>query len=198
MIEIEKKFILTAEEKQRLLKGAILVQKKTIHDIYYDTSEFALAKKDWWLRDRNGSFELKISLRLPSKKEEYAPTQYQELQEEQNIRKALGISSDYPFADALDRAGYVQAFTITTIREQYTKEGFTIAQDSVDYGYDLVEIERMVEHESEILQAEKDIYAFAQAQGLRVKEAGRGKVLEYLRRYNPVQYEAILQERERG
>ncbi|MBI2113221.1 MAG: CYTH domain-containing protein [Candidatus Wildermuthbacteria bacterium] len=192
MIEVEKKFILEQKDKEKLLEGAEFLHEKIIRDAYYDTKSFALAKKDWWLRERNGAFELKISTRIPQKQENFAPTQYRELETEEEIRKALDLSSKSPFLQALEEQGYLKAFALETIRKKYEKQGFTVDFDIVDYGYELAEIELMVDQESQIAEAEKRIWDFATSQGLSFNGEQRGKVLEYLRRYEPSQYQEIL------
>ncbi|MBI2642243.1 MAG: CYTH domain-containing protein [Candidatus Wildermuthbacteria bacterium] len=191
MIEIEKKFTLQAGDRERLLKDAEFVKRQEIHDTYYDTKDYSLAKKDWWLRFRNGNFELKVSFRIPSEKEKYAPTQYREFETDEEIKKALEITSEKSLKEALREAGYDEAFSLTTIREKYKKEGFTIDLDSVDYGYELAEIELMVEDENQINEAGERIRAFAEKQGLS-SEATQGKVLEYMRRFQPIQYQALI------
>src|SRR3989338_3434517 len=172
MIEIEKKFTLGKGDRERLLKGAEFVKKQEVHDTYYDTKDYSLAKKDWWLRLRNGNFELKVSFRIPSEKEKYAPTQYREFETDEEIKKALGIPassagelSQKPLRGALEESGYHEAFSLTTIREKYRKEGFTIDLDNVDYGYELAEIELMVEDENQINEAGEKIRAFGEKQG---------------------------------
>lgn len=191
MIEVEKKFTLKEGDRERLLKNAEFIKKLVVKDTYYDTEGYSLAKKDWWLRLRNGNFELKVSFRIPSEKEKYAPTQYRELETEKEIKKALGIVSQKPLKEVLEETGYHEAFSLTTIREKYKKEGFTIDLDNVDYGYELAEIELMVEDENQIDEAGERIRAFAEKQGLS-SEATRGKVLEYIRRFQPAQYETLI------
>ena len=46
MIEVEKKFQLSGEEKQRLLTGAAFVSEKTFTDVYYDTKDYFTTKQD--------------------------------------------------------------------------------------------------------------------------------------------------------
>lgn len=192
MIEIEKKFTLKEGDRERLLKNAEFVKKQVVNDTYYDTKNYSLAKKDWWLRLRNGGFELKVSFRIPSEKEKYAPTQYREFETDEEIKKALGIVSQKSLEEALKEAGYQKAFSLMTIREKYKKEGFTIDLDSVDYGYELAEIELMVEDENQINEAGERIRIFAERQGLS-SEATRGKVLEYMKRFQPTQYEELIE-----
>ena len=60
MIEVEKKFILTTEQEKSLIEGADFLGEKKFTDIYYDDEDFSLTKKDLWLRNREGRFELKI------------------------------------------------------------------------------------------------------------------------------------------
>ena len=42
MIEVEKKFILSEEEVEKLVKGSKFVGEVKLDDVYYDTSGFAL------------------------------------------------------------------------------------------------------------------------------------------------------------
>lgn len=53
MIEIEKKFLLTEAQRARLLKDAKKLEDKKVEDSYFDTSDYRLTTKDYWLRLRN-------------------------------------------------------------------------------------------------------------------------------------------------
>ncbi len=61
MIEIEKKFQLQLGDEERLLAGAFFQKEVVIQDVYWDTPEFAMTGKDWWLRKRDGVWELKMA-----------------------------------------------------------------------------------------------------------------------------------------
>src|SRR6185436_8604727 len=60
MIEVERQFHATEEQIQSLLQGAQFLGEKVNHDIYHDYPDYRLFKEDIRLRNRDGSFELKI------------------------------------------------------------------------------------------------------------------------------------------
>ena len=68
MIEVEQKFIITSETRDKLrVLGAQRTTKRHVCDVYFDTPEHSLMKQDHWLRKRDGKWELKYC--LLSKKE---------------------------------------------------------------------------------------------------------------------------------
>ena len=103
MIEVEKKFILTKKEKERLIKGAEFLNEKVFTDIYYDTNDFSLTSNDRWLRSRDGKFELKIPIHQGADR---LIDQYNELEDEQKIREALNLFSQRSISDDLARKEY--------------------------------------------------------------------------------------------
>jgi len=191
MIEIEKKFILTNVQKEKLLKNAEFLGEKTFTDIYYDTPEYALTKNDIWLRARNGKFELK----LPLQKNGYELTnQYHEVEGEEKIRQIFDIVPMRSFLEDIQSFGYASFGEFRTIRKEYKKEKFTIDLDEVDFGdsnYSIAEIELLVESEEEIKKANNEILTFAKLMGLR-SENLRGKMSEYLFRQKPEHYKALV------
>ena len=62
MIEVEKNFDLKPSDKKRLIQGARLLKRLTFSDVYYDTSDYSLTGNDYWLRVRDGRWEMKIPL----------------------------------------------------------------------------------------------------------------------------------------
>lgn len=200
MIEVEKKFILTAKQKERLLKGAEFVSEEIFTDIYYDTTEYALTKNDIWLRLRGDNFELKI----PAHENANAKVQsYTEIEGEENIRQIFNLLENKTFLEDMQVFGYGPFCVCTTTRKKYkkyfienqNKEKFSIDLDEVDYAdfqYVLAEIELMVESKAEMQKATKKIMAFAKSVGLRDMYV-RGKVLEYLRRKKPEHFQALVE-----
>src|SRR3989338_6378355 len=90
MIEVEKNFDLKPGDKERLIQDAKLIAEKTFTDIYYDTADFRLTTKDYWLRQREGKWELKVPLSEAIRKKE--TDQYRELEDEEEIKRAIGSS----------------------------------------------------------------------------------------------------------
>lgn len=182
MIEVEKKFTLKAHDKKRLLKGAQFIGETVNHDVYCDTKDFSLAKKDWWLRLRNAEWELKVPIRSVSGGQRaQTTTQYTELSTEKEIEEKLGIplNSFHPFASFI------------THREKYAKEGFHIDLDRTDFEFEIAEIELMVATEEQAQEASSRIIEFAKRHKLSQKPA-QGKVMEYLRRFKPNAHEVIV------
>ena len=192
MIEVEKKFILNEQDKERLTKNAEFLNERVFTDIYYDTEFFSLTSYDKWLRSREGRFELKLPLHEGADR---LADQYDELEDEQKIREALNLPLNGSFADDLTKAGYVPFCICKTTRRKYKKGLFIIDLDIVDFQdftYNIGEIELMVNEKSEIESAVEKIIDFAKMQNLTIAPV-RGKVIEYLRRARPSHYQVLVQ-----
>lgn len=192
MIEVEKKFILSKQDKERLVKDSQFLNERVFTDIYYDTEFFSLTSKDKWLRSRDGKFELKLPLHNGTDR---LTDQYEELEDEHKIRETLNLYSNEKFADTLVKAGYLPFCTCKTTRRKYKKESFIIDLDVVDFQdftYNIGEIELMVNDKSEIENAIEKIMVFTKEQNLAIAPV-RGKVIEYLRKMKPKHYQALVQ-----
>ena len=183
MIEVEKKFAMTDEEAKRILEGAVFVKEVIMIDSYCDTPDRRLSLKDWWLRERNGRFELKVASYAGEWKDQVV-NQYRELETDDEIAKALQLAGGGVLREQLKVAGYEPFATIKTTRKKYKKDGFTIDMDIMDFGYTISEIELMVESEAQMQEAVDKIMNFAKAHGLSTKSV-QGKLLEFLRRNDP-------------
>jgi len=192
MIEVEKKFILNEQDKERLTKDAEFLNERVFTDIYYDTEIFSLTAKDKWLRSREGRFELKLPLHDGA---ERLADQYDELEDESRIREALNLPPNGNLANDLAKAGYSSFCTCKTTRRKYKKGPFIIDLDIVDFQdftYNIGEIELMVDDKPAIEGAIEKIMNFAKEQNLTIAPV-RGKVIEYLKRVKPNHYQALVQ-----
>ncbi|MBS3176202.1 CYTH domain-containing protein [Candidatus Woesearchaeota archaeon] len=192
MIEVEQKFSLGERVKQSLLKGAKFISEKTFTDCYYDTADYALTRKDIWLRSREGSFELKVGA---NQDRGNSVMSYIELTDEQSIRGFLKIPQTGSLEEYLQQHGYVPFCTAITTRRKYQKGKFMIDLDIVDFRdfqYSICEIELMVENQSQIQKAKEEIVAFARLHQIPVREV-RGKVVEYLLRMRQDHYRALVE-----
>lgn len=192
MIEVEKKFKLNDEEKQRLIQGAEFLNEKAFVDIYYDTADFSLTSKDKWLRSRDDKFELKISLRQAVGR---VADQYDELENEGQIKQALNLPINENLTEGLARKGYLPFCRCKTTRRKYKKDIFIIDIDAVDFSdfsYNIAEIELMINDRSETENAITKIIDFAKRQNLAIVPV-RGKVIEYLKTSRPNHYRALVQ-----
>jgi adenylate cyclase class IV len=191
MIEIEKKFILTEEQKKRLLEGAEFLGEKKFTDTYYDDAQYSLTTRDVWLRVRDGKFELKVPMNMAI--EERVIDRYQELEADSEIAVYLGLPKDRVLMDVLRKNGYAPFSTIVTTRKKYKKDGYHIDLDATDFGYHIAEIEYMVNERSEIEKATRRILDYGKAYGLSGNGVIRGKVAEYLRKNSPVHFQALVE-----
>lgn len=190
MIEVEKKFILSSEDIERITEGAEFLGEKSFTDTYFDTSDYLLTKADKWLRLRGNRFELKLPMNQGKGSSQRQLDQYEELDTDESIYKALSIKSTSTLEKDLEINGYKPFSTFTTTRKKYKKGDFIIDLDVIDFGYSIGEIELMVESQSEMEEALNKILAFAKEQGLSVAPV-RGKVIEYIKRNNLEHYKAL-------
>lgn len=192
MIEVEQKFILKPRDAERLQAGATFVAERVMDDAYYDTKDCALGRQDQWLRLRNGRWELKVPLHGHSNTGT-AMQQYDELEDDDSIRKFLKLSGSGKLADDLAHAGYVMIAQYRTTRRKFKKGEFTIDFDLADYGdstYEIAEIELMVRDQSEMDAAVARIQEFAKQYGLAAVPV-RGKLIEYFKRRRPDIYQTL-------
>lgn len=192
MIEIEKKFILNEVAKDRLLEGAEFLSEKTIHDEYFDTEDFSLTKKDWWLRSRNGQFEFKIANHEGIDR---LVDSYKEIEDETEVKKMLNFPIEKDLKASLSEHGYTVFCAFTTIRKKYQKEGFGLDLDiatAPNFSFEVAEIELMVDNQSEAKDAIDKILDFADRIGLEKKRV-QGKVAVFLKLLKPDHFKALIE-----
>lgn len=186
MIEIEKKFLIDADNLKKIIKSAKIISQQKLVDIYYDTADFKLTTKDWWLRNRNGKFELKVSI-VGSKS---SVDRYHEIETEEEICQHLKITLINSLSETLEQNNIFQFAEIVSEREKYKKGDFTMDCDITDFDYSICEIELMVKDESQIVQALEKIEKFRKENNLSSNPV-RGKLVEYIYRNRPKHYQAL-------
>ncbi len=191
MIEVENRFLLTEENKGKLIDDAEFVGEETFTDIYYDTADASIMKRDMWLRFRNGKFEMKLPLNEKSVLQRKS-NKYKEIETEEEIRMVLGLPLNGDFTEVLEEKGYSPVLEIETTRKKYKKGEFVIVFDITNLGFSIGEIEIVVENESEIETASDRIIDFAERQGIELVST-EGKVLECLKINRPELYRAITE-----
>lgn len=191
MIEIEKKFVLKEREKKQILKNAQFLGNKVFTDIYYDTKDYSLTLKDYWLRFRDGKAELKV----PIKKENNTfINQYEEITDEERIRQKINIPKGKDLVSDLNANNYIPFCKCKTTRTKYRKGLFSIDLDFVDFNdfsYNIAEVETMIEEETAIDDAIEKINSFAKENNLEL-ESVKGKVIEYINKKIPHLYSKLL------
>lgn len=191
--EVERKFTLTDEQQLSLLTGSKFLGIKEIVDIYYDDVNFSLTTKDWWLRQRDGEWELKIPMnQLPH----HIRTldRYQEITDTERIMLALDLNTHRNLFDELKKSSIAPFCIAPTRRAKYTKDGFNIDIDEAnfqEFTYRVAEIELVVNSEADMNKAAQEILDFAAQQGLTVTYV-RGKIIEYLFRQKPDHFQALI------
>ncbi len=190
MIEVEKKFKLNPEQERRLIESAQLIEVKRHEDIYFDTDDFALTRQDHWLRTRNGRFELKR--RVHELGHKLGGTAYDEIEDEEGIREFLHLPGNGSLESNLHSAGYKPFAPIRKERRSYKRGDFHIDLDICDFGHDLAEIELMIDNAQDRGKALERIEALATELGLDQTPV-RGKIIEYLYRFSPDHYDALVE-----
>ena len=92
-LEIERKFQISQEKYEELLKTATDTPGVQHHDLYFDSATYQLSQRDWWLRWRDGRWDLKVSAQPCLDKDPPASTHFWELEDEALICQYLGITS---------------------------------------------------------------------------------------------------------
>ncbi|XP_077982586.1 thiamine-triphosphatase-like [Glandiceps talaboti] len=206
MIEVERKFSLKGDCERKLLEvGAACLQQKSFEDSYYDTDSYDLTLADFWLRQREGQWELKSPPEhrdVESKSAQYAETSAADeiLQKISAILKTRSLVSecDSETADQIavfvKQCGLKPFAVFRTDRKTYTLDGgFHIDLDETDFGYRVGEIELTVEQDGDVAAALQKIDAVAEKLGFTSVTRVPGKMDAYLQKHNVAHYEKLVQ-----
>ncbi len=180
MIEVEKRFNPSSEALAKMLADSEFLREKTLDNIYYDFEDYSLFKAYVKLRSRNGTFELKIH-----RTEANGVNAEEEIENEEEIKKYFNTAKSMrEFVDS-----EMQVFNRYVMnRKEYKNGDFIIDVDILDFGYEVVEIELMVENESKVAEAEKQIFNFAEKYHFSLEEVpSKGK--KYFEIVRPDLYE---------
>lgn len=189
MIEVEIKVPISENNVALLIDGADFIGEKTQRDKYYDNKEYDLTTKSIWLRDRNGSFELKYPI------ETFEPglsNRYKEYESDEEIKEVLSLSNTLSIEDAISEAGYFPFSDYVTVRKSYKNNEFRIDVDETNFGYSLCEVECMVENEGDILKAEENIKKFISDRGIDPTRLAVGKLVMYLKKNKPEHFKKLV------
>jgi adenylate cyclase class IV len=185
MIEVEKKFQPTDGQLSRLLVGAQFINEQKHTDIYYDLPDFSYLRKDTHFRKRDDKYELKIKMPVLSKH----TSRFEEIDDETDILERLGFDRNAGL-EKIIKENMIISCVIKTKRRKYKKDEFIIDIDKTDFGYNVCEIELLVESETEMNQAEEKIIAFAKKFDFPIEKLP-GKVKECLRITKPEIYKNL-------
>ena len=190
MIEVELKFVLSKEQKDLLLSNANFLCQETHTDVYYDSEDYSLSLKDFWLRKRNDKFTLKIPATtkdsVKSFQKKIVPKY--EIEDEDEIKKIFQITSNERLETALKESKYMPLYQFSTTRSKYEKNGFIIDIDISNFdnnlSYEICEIELIVNDEGEVNNALQKIKNFAQEHSITMQTDVEGKIYFYIRHKN--------------
>jgi adenylate cyclase class IV len=192
MIEIERKIEAVPAFLEHVSSHGVFVKKQTIHDTYFDTADYRYTGQNMWLRARDSLyFELKRVI-----KGSHTIDRYEEITDQKEILRILGISQDEDFVTSLKSASIVPFASFVTHREKYSLSRCTVDVDIADFGdflYKIAEIECLVEQQSEIEEAEQYINDFLRQFSVNVSKKPLAKLSMYLSRYQLNHYKFLQQ-----
>ncbi|HSX12354.1 MAG TPA: CYTH domain-containing protein [Rhabdochlamydiaceae bacterium] len=191
MIEVERKIFIDESQLKTIEESAQFLESIALTDTYYDTADYRFTTSDIWLRERNCVFELKIGIKGMGG----AIDRYLEIRDEDEILKKLGLENEHSLSKALNKAAILPYASFQTIRRKYRLQKFTLDLDLAyfdDFIYRVLEIEVLVEDETKMGQAEKEITQIINTLGLTQTRPVKAKLIQYLFQKNPSHYQALL------
>ncbi|XP_062841846.1 thiamine-triphosphatase [Trichomycterus rosablanca] len=208
-VEVERKFVCDSDIQQKLQQiGAVCLGQREFRDQYFDSDDFTLTLRDFWLRKRDASWELKrpsASRRSVERSSERLCTNYRELTDPREIKAELtevmrteSCADDEEFESWLQRLTLKCFAEFTTVRRSYAlgDEGdgtrVRVDLDQADFGYCVGEIEVLVSDGEDTTLAMRRIEEAALKLGLAGEKKVQGKMEVYLKRFHPHHYTQLL------
>ena len=206
-IEVERKFEATdaaALPSRVAALGGTLAGEVSFTDAYWDNAGCTLTRRDTWLRQREGKWEIKIPLGDPGDRSGASGgerTVFREVEGEAAVRTALESLLD---GGALDGAGDLEAtlraaafapfVTFGTKRSKFRVGECAIDADVASFGHSVVEVEVMCESEAAVPEAESAIARVAGELQLVPLQNTGGKLETCIRREAPAVLAALVEE----
>nr|XP_054748929.1 thiamine-triphosphatase-like [Lytechinus pictus] len=199
MIEIERKFLVSGDTGEKIVNaGGTFSGVVTLTDSYFDNENYSLTKEDFWLRRRNDQWELKMPPK--NRQDESAScTQYKEVTNEHDIvtEMAAILCNSSPNDDAVN--GNDQIYEAKDVETMITKFGLepfaelktnrknyrmndeiSITIDETDFGFQVGEIEMMVQSSDADVISDAVAKIEGVAQSLGMEDFGTLSVADYL------------------
>ena len=179
MIETEIKFLYEEDKVAALIENAEFLFEKQLTDIYYDDEDHALWLSDMFLRERNGTLELKVGLQDNS-----GETKVYKEYEGEEIAKVL----------SKPLTAYAPRITIHKNRRSYALPHVRIDLDESNINgktYRIGEIECVSEHkESDAHTLLDQLFSTYSLTPLI-----HGSVFQYIKETNPELFERLTRKR---
>jgi len=198
LLEVERKFSTPPDLPERVAReGGQMIESVKFKDIYFDTPDALLGSQDVWLRSRDKTFELKVPFRSGGREKTkfYIEEDSPELIAAELKKHIDGFNPPDPCStpellkEALLQHSLEMVATFVTKRTRFEIEGLSIDCDQADFGYNVTEVEHLVESGADLIDggaAVDHINNVAEKLRLEPLETkGGGKLDEYNRRYNP-------------
>ncbi|XP_039110679.1 LOW QUALITY PROTEIN: thiamine-triphosphatase [Hyaena hyaena] len=207
LIEVERKFIPGPGTEKRLQElGGTLEHQVTFRDSYYDTPELSLMQADHWLRQREGSgWELKCpgTAGVSEPHQEYVEVTVEPAVVAQ-LCEVLGaeVLGAGGVAAVLGPLGLREVASFVTKRSSWKlvlsgvdeeEPPLRVDLDTADFGYTVGEVEALVHKEVEVPAALEKIRRLSSMLGVPVQERAPAKLIVYLQRFQPQDYQRLLQ-----
>lgn len=219
-VEVERKFVCESDIQDKLKSiGAVCIGQYKFKDQYYDSPGYTLTLKDFWLRKREGSWELKcpaFSRTEVEKIDETLCTKYREVTDLKEIQALVGtVMKTYTEATGNCSAheqvdnyseyeGWLKDLMLVCFAEYTTQRCSYVLEDDggdgrvrvdldqADFGYCVGEIEVLVSEGGDMQSAQQRIQKSAEKLGLGDGKRIRGKMDVYLQRYCPDHYAKLI------
>ena len=198
LIEVEKKFV--APSDHAVMAASVEAQggkelgTKRFTDVYYDTADCSLTRRDTWLRERDGAWELKLPVYEDARRSGGERTVFTEVEGEAAVAAALrdllpGIDekmSAQPLSEMLNAAQVLPFAEFSTTRSKWKLGNANIDADVASFGHAVMEIEVLCKSESDVDEAEAEVARVADILGAQPLSGSMGGKLEtYIRRHCP-------------
>lgn len=185
MIEVERGYRLNETDYEIIKNNFEKVGEKHIYDEYYDDDGYTLMKWSFYIRNRNGDWDLKIPV-----KEERPCDTYHEVEGKEEVKKALA-DLGYDF-DNHNIAHLIIDKSREKFKTTFAWKDIAIDVDKCDAGH-IYEIELMVEDVSDIEEGYKIMENFRNEYGLTWERAKVNIFLEASKRQVPELYDYFIE-----
>lgn len=116
---------------------------------------------------------------------------YDEIDDENQIKKILEVDTNINLGETIPNDRYKVLAEYSVSSDKYRIDEFVIGVNSTNFGYDMVEIELMVDSVDIAKDAEKRIYEFVTDHNLK-NTARRAKLQEYCFRKYPEKFRLYI------
>ncbi|XP_068098332.1 thiamine-triphosphatase isoform X2 [Hyperolius riggenbachi] len=200
-IEVERKFVPgTDVEKTLHGLGAVLLEKVTFRDSYYDSPDVLLTLADFWLRKRDDTWELKHPPKRGATGFIGGSTQYVEVTQKDEIIHKISEELGVPCAPSIEAFGLNEFASFVTCRrrfqlplEENAVTKVVVDLDKADFGFVVGEVEVLVKNQEEVQNAMLKVEEICRKLGSFRETPVQGKVSTFLQLHRPEHYKKLME-----